>query len=225
MFKHFLFLPFFFCTFVAPAQYDAECFINTKKEVRLAVESAIKQPGDSVYIKDSIFVNGVKRYIDTAMRVWHLEDDPYVKRFVGCRMPDFSFFTVQKNEMSVNSIRSDFTIINFSSTTYGDVSNARMHQLCKLKKRLNDSLTVLNIFADNDKQVLAYAANYEENVEFVANADLITYNYTFNGGAIIYVLDKYKNIIYVKSGHNYRDTPDEIYSELLELIRASNCSD
>lgn len=207
------------------AQYDSECYVTTKKEIKLTIEKIIKEPGDSVRFQDTLMIAGSKRYVDTVLRVWTLDNDPYVKKFIGCRMPDFTFFTINKDEMSVNKITSDFTLISFSSTTYGDVSNARLYQFCKLKTLLNDSLVVLNVFEEEDEKVVEYSKNYAENVEFIANADLITYNYTFNGGTIIYLLDKYKNIIYVKSGHRYNYTPDEIYSELLEKIRAYDCAD
>lgn len=215
----------FLFTEISFAQYDAECFVSTKKEIKLEIDEAYKAPGDSVRIQDTLLINGQSRYVDTMFRVRNFDANPYVNKIVGCRMPEFSFFTLNKEELSINKIVSDFTIISFSSTTYGDVCKARLHQFCRLKTVLKDSLTVINIFEDVDQKVIDYAKNYESNIEFIANADLLTYHYTLGTGAIIYIIDKYKNIIFVKTGQRYNYSPDEIYSELLDKIRAANCSD
>ncbi len=204
------------------AQYDAECFINAKKEIKLSIENV---PRDSVHFQDTLTINNVRRYVDTMLAIRNIDANPHVQKVIGCRMPDFNFFNLSGSDLSINKIQSDFTIVSFSSTTYGDVCNARLHQFCKLKSLLKDSLTVVNIFEDKDKQVLDYSLNYDNNVEFVANADLLFYHYSLGVGPVIYILDKYKNIIFVKAGHKYSYTPDEIYSELLEKIRATNCSD
>lgn len=204
------------------AQYDAECFINAKKEIKLSIENV---PLDSMHFQDTLTINNVRRYVDTMLVIRNVDANPHVQKVIGCRMPDFNFFNLNGIDMSINKIQSDFTIISFSSTTYGDVSNARLHQFCKLKSLLKDSLTVINIFEDDDKKVLDYSLNYESNVEFVANADLLFYHYSLGVSPIIYVLDKYKNIIFVKASHRYNYTPDEIYSELLEKIRSTNCVD
>ncbi len=203
-------------------QYDAECFINTKKEIKLSIEN---QPLDSLHYRDSLTINNVTRYVDTVLRVYRADATPYVQKMVGCRLPDFAFFNLDGVDMSINKIVSDFAIISFSSTTYGDVSNAHLQQFCKLKSALKDSLTVINIFEEKDKDVLDYSKSYESNVEFVANADLLFYHYSLQLGPVFYVLDRYKNIIFIKSGHHYIYSPDEIYSELLEKMRSTDCSD
>ncbi len=41
------------------AQYDAECFINTKKEIKLTIE---RLPVDSIHFQDTIFINGQNRF-------------------------------------------------------------------------------------------------------------------------------------------------------------------
>jgi cytochrome oxidase Cu insertion factor (SCO1/SenC/PrrC family) len=219
-------ISFFILPFISSyAQYDAECFNNTKKQIKLAIEEEFSRPTDSVRFRDSLYIGGVMRYVDTVIYRYQYDANPIVQRIVGCRMPDFTFFTINKDEMSVNAISSDFTLITFSSTTYGDVCNARLQQYCRLKKALKDSLTVINIFEDPDKKVIDYAMNYESNVEFVANADVLTSRYSLNTGAQIFLLDRYKNIIYINAGQRYRDTPDEIYSELLDKMREYSCSD
>jgi hypothetical protein len=207
------------------AQYDAECFNKTKEEIKKEVAELFKHPTDSVHWQDSMLTQSGMRYIDTVLYRYQYDANPIVKKIIGCKIPDFNFLTINKEEMSVGTISSEFMLICFSSTSYGDVCNARLHQYCRLKKLLKDSLTVINIFEDVDKKVSDYALNYENNVEFVANADVLTYNYGLGTGTVIYVLDKYKNIIYVKTGTEYRDTPDEIYPELLEKIRGTSCAD
>lgn len=213
---------FLFTFHIGFSQYDAECFINAKKEIKLSIENL---PIDSMRFQDTLTINNVRRYVDTMFAVRNVDVNPHIQKVVGCRMPDFNFFNLSGADMSINKIKSDFTIISFSSITYGDVCNARLHQFCKLKTLLKDSLTVINIFEDNDKKVLDYSLNYESNVEFVANADLLFHHYGLQVGSVIYVIDKYKNIIFVKTGHKYNYTPDEIYAELLEKIRATTCSD
>ena len=213
------------CGNILTAQYDSECFVTTKKEIKILLEKGLAEPGDSIRFQDTIVINGVRRYVDTMFLVRNFDAGPFVTKIVGCRMPDFSFFNLNKDELSVNKISTDYTIISFSSTSYGDVCNARLNQYCRLKKLLQDSLTVLNIFEEEDAKVSEYSKSYEDNVEFIANADLITYNYSLNTGATIFLLDKYKNIIYVKTGQRYNYTPDEIYSELLEIMRSTTCSD
>lgn len=222
MFRSIFLFIFLSAVITSFAQYDAECFINAKKEIKLSIENV---PRDSMRFQDTLTINNVRRYVDTILAVRNIDANPHVQKVVGCRMPDFNFFNLSGTDLSINKIKSDFTIVSFSSTTYGDVCNARLHQFCKLKSLLKDSLTVINIFEDKDKQVLDYSLNYENNVEFVANADLLFYHYSLGVGPIIYILDKYKNIIFVKAGHKYNYTPDEIYSELLEKIRSTNCSD
>lgn len=222
MFRSIFLFIFLSAAITSFAQYDAECFINAKKEIKLSIENV---PRDSMRFQDTLTINNVRRYVDTILAVRNIDANPHVQKVVGCRMPDFNFFNLSGTDLSINKIKSDFTIVSFSSTTYGDVCNARLHQFCKLKSLLKDSLTVINIFEDKDKQVLDYSLNYENNVEFVANADLLFYHYSLGVGPIIYILDKYKNIIFVKAGHKYNYTPDEIYSELLEKIRSTNCSD
>lgn len=222
MLKIFFIHIFLFFSLINFAQYDAECFINAKKEIKLAIENL---PIDSMHVQDTLTINNVKRYVDTLIAVRNVDANPHVQKVIGCRMPDFNFFNLSGTDMSINKIQSDFTIISFSSTTYGDVCNARLHQFCKLKSLLKDSLTVINIFEEKDKQVIDYSLNYENNVEFVANADLLSHRYGLGVGPIIYVIDKYKNIIFVKAGHKYNYTPDEIHSELLDKIRATNCAD
>jgi hypothetical protein len=208
------------------AQYDAECFNNTRDEILSAIKS-IRPDTLHFPVHDTIDLpDGKKRYIDTtyiALRGYDV--NPQVSKIIGCKMPDFSFFNIDKKEMSVYGVPSDFTLICFNSTTYGDVCNARLHQFCRMKDQLKDSLTVLNIFEEPDKKVVEYAKYFENNVEFIANADLLQYSYAMNLGAMIYVLDKYKNIIYVKSGQDYVNTPDEIYSELMDKIRSYSCKD
>ncbi len=209
------------------AQYDAECYTRNKESIKEEIKKLSNAVlFDSVYIADTFLIDGVKRYVDSLVAVRKGVDiTDMVNRVVGCKMPDFSFFNINKEELSVYKIQSDFTILTFGSVSYGDVSNARLHQFSKLKALMKDSLEVINIYEDVDEKVIEYMKYFENNVEYVANADLLIYNYTFGNGPITYVLDKYKNIIYIKSGHQYRYTPDEIYSEILDKIRATNCSD
>lgn len=218
-FPIFIFLFFAINSF---AQYDAECFNERKKEILLSIESA---PRDSIHFQDTLTVNNVRRHLDTMLSYSNLDVNTSAQKLIGCRLPDFNFFNVSGMELSINKIESDFAIISFSFATYADVGNARLHQYCKLKSLLKDSLTVINIFTDADKIVSSYALNFESNVEFVANADLLIYQYGLDLEPVIYVIDKYKNIIFVKTGYNYNISPDEIYFELLEKIRATNCAD
>lgn len=222
MFKSIFIFSFLFFTISSFAQYDAECFNNAKKEIKISLENL---PLDSVHFQDTLTINNVRRYVDTVVAMRRIDANPSAQKLIGCRLPDFNFFNLSGTDLSINKIESDFSIISFSSTTYGDVSNARLIQFCKLKSLLKDSLIVINIFEENDKKVLEYSLNYDSNVEYVANADLLFYHYALSVGPVIYVLDKYKNIIFVKTGHNYIYTPDEIYWEILEKIRATNCSD
>lgn len=204
------------------AQYDAECFINSKKEVKFAVEN---QPLDSIAFKDTLIIDGVKRYVDTVRKYYKVDPELYVQKMVGCRMPDFTFFNLEGTDLSINKIRTDFSIVSFSSTTYGDICNARLQQFCKLKSFLKDSISVINIFEEKDNEVLTYSKDYGSNVEYVANADLLFYHYNLQFGPTVYLLDKYKNIIWIKVGHRYKYTPDEIYLEILEKIRSTYCAD
>jgi hypothetical protein len=208
------------------AQYDAECFLTNREFAKNEIKNLSNNLlYDTVSFDDTVMTSAGKRFRDTVLAMRKPVDiSSFVNKLVGCKMPDFSFFNIAKEEMSVYKIQSDFTILTFGSVSYGDVSNARLHQFSKLKTTLKDSLTVINIYDDADDKVIEYARDFENNVEYVANADLLIYNYTFGNGPITYVLDKYKNIIFIKSGHEYRYTPDEIYVEILEKIRATKCS-
>lgn len=106
------------------AQYDAECFINAKKEIKLSIENV---PRDSMRFQDTLTINNVRRYVDTVLAIRNVDANPHVQKVVGCRMPDFSFFNLNGTDLSINKIQSAFTIVSFSSTTYGDVCNARLH--------------------------------------------------------------------------------------------------
>ncbi|MFL5764012.1 MAG: hypothetical protein ACJ77K_08735 [Bacteroidia bacterium] len=225
MLKHVLIFSFFVISYSLSAQYDAECFNKAREEIKKAIDQDFKRPTDSLHVQDTLLIGGVSRYVDTVFYRYQYDANPIVQKVVGCRMPDFTFQTINKEQMSVNGISSDFTIISFSSTTYGDVCNARLHQYCRLKKLLGDSLTVINIFEEPDNKVKDYAGNFDNNVEFVAYGDVLSKYYSLNTGAQVYVLDKYKNIVYINAGQQYVNTPDEIYSELLDKIRSTNCSD
>lgn len=207
------------------AQYDAECFIVNKEKVKEGIKNLSNdQLFDSVHFKDTLLMNGVSRFVDTiiAMRK-RVDISGLTEKVVGCTMPNFSFFTTDKEDLSIEKIKTDFTILSFGSSSYGDVPNARLYQFCKLKTLLKDSLTVINIYEEVDAKVIEYSKMFPNNVEYVANADVLVYKYTFGDGGSVFVLDKYKNILYVKSGYSYINTPDEIYNEILDKIRATKC--
>jgi hypothetical protein len=204
------------------SQYVSECFFQKKEQVK---NELISMPVDSAMFPDSILVNGEKKSQPKKIFFVRADKDPIIQKMEGCRMPDFSFYTLNKEDLSIDRIKSDFTIVCFSSTSYGDVCNARLHNFCKLKNLLKDSLTVITIFQEKDETVSNYARDYDSNIEFVANADRLTNTYTIDRGHIIYILDKYKNIIYVKSQQHYHYTPDEIFYELLNKIRGAVCED
>lgn len=222
MFKSIYIFIFLFLANASFSQYDAECFNEKKKEIMASLDNS---PLESMHIQDTLTVNNVRRYVDTILAYSNLDINLSAQKLIGCRLPDFNFFNISGTELSINKIESDFAIISFSFATYGDVCNARLYQYGRLKSLLKDSLTVINIFTDTDKIVSDCSLNYESNVEFVANADLLIYQYGLDVEPVIYVIDKYKNIIFVKTGYNYNYSPDGIYSELLEKIRATNCAD
>ena len=217
----------FLSSHIVFAQYDAECFVMNKEKVKEGIRNLSNdQLFDSVHVQDTLLMNGVSRYVDTIIAMRKGVDISYlVEKVVGCKMPDFTFFTISKEDMSIEKIKTDFTILSFGSSGYGDVSNARLYQFCKLKKLLKDSLTVINIYEDVDAKIIEYSKMFSDNVEYVANADELFLKYTFGDGPSIFVLDGNKSIIYVKTGGHYINTPDEIYIEILEKIRATNCSD
>lgn len=212
---------FLFSSLIGYSQYEAECFINTKKEITLTIENV---PRDSMRIQDTVFINGQTRYVDTVIGVRGFDVNPYMQKIVGCKMPDFNFFNLNGEEHSVYKMQNDFTIIFFSSIHCGDGCNNQLRELGKLKSTLKDSVSVINIFEETDARISEYVKDYDSNMDYVANADLITLKYSF-GGALVFILDKYKNIIYVKHGTRYNYTPTEIYNEMLQKIRATVCSD
>jgi peroxiredoxin len=203
------------------SQYEAECFMNTKKEILFEIEN---MPNDTLHFHDTIEEIGSKRYLDTTVMIRGKDVSPLINKIVGCRMPDFPFSNLDGKDFSINGIKSDFMLVYFSFVDCGDVCNAQLKEFSKLKTTLKDSLTVINIFPDSNGKVREFAKDYESNIEFIANADLLTYNYSF-GGTTLFVLDKYKNIIYVKNGAHYVYSPSEIYFDLLEKMRGTKCSD
>ena len=67
------------------AQYDAECFINAKKDIKLAIENV---PRDSVRFQDTLTINNVRRYVDTMIAVRNVDANHMFKRLlvVECRI-------------------------------------------------------------------------------------------------------------------------------------------
>ena len=207
------------------AQYEAECFVKTKELINKEITT---MPTDSMHIQDTIMgPDMVKRYLDTVVRIYNSDKaNAKVSKIVGCRMPDFSYTDLAGETYSINSIKTDFTIVNFSFIDCGDVCNVGLHCFSKLKSKLKDSITVINIYRDPTDKVREFVKDFEDNIEFVGNADILSYNYSIEyGSSIYYVLDKYKNIVYVKSGFHYVNSPNEIYFDLLEKMRVTACPD
>lgn len=216
----FIFLFFTITTF---AQYDAECFSEGKKEILLAVENS---PVDSVRIQDTILIDGRYRYVDTLVGMRYLDAGPYLHKVIGCKMPDFNFFNLSGEEYSINKTKSEFIILNFLFDC-GDVCNYQLEQYSRLQKTLGDSVVIYNIFEESDKKVNEYVKSNEiDNMQFVANADLLTFHYSIGvQRPFLYLLDRHKNIIYLKCGQNQTESRVYMYETLLEKIRATNCSD
>ena len=205
------------------AQYDAECFNAQRK---LITENIANTPLDSMHYRDTLRIAGVDRYIDTVYGFRVKDVSTQISKVVGCKMPDFSFFDLNGEEFSVYKTRSDFTIINFSFDC-GDVCNYQLGELSKLKKDLGDSVVIYNIYELEDKKLIDYFKSLElaDNMEFVANADLLLFSYAIKDiRPFIYLLDKYKNIIYVKGGQDVTESPTFLYEQFLEKMRATNCS-
>lgn len=223
MFKSIIIFIFLFFTIASFAQYDAECFNEKKKEILQAIENA---PRDSMHFMDTLVINNVKRYVDTVFAMRNMDVDPYIDKIIGCRMPDFNFFNLNGEEFSINKTKSDFIILNFSFDC-GDVCNYQLEQYSKLQKVLGDSVAIYNIYEEPDTKIKEYVKSIEiDNLHFVANADLLTYHYSMSvRRPFLYLLDRHKNIIYVKCGQSQTESRVYMYETLLGKIRATNCAD
>ena len=222
--KHFIVLTIIFLlTNQSSAQYDAECFNEKKKEILLALENA---PRDSMRFQDTLVINNVKRYVDTMFAIRNMDVDPYIDKIIGCRMPDFNFFSLNGEEFSINKTKSEFIVLNFSFDC-GDVCNYQLEQYSKLQKVLGDSVAIYNIYEEPEKKVKEYVQSLAiDNMQFIANADLLTYHYSMSiKRPFLYLLDRHKNIIYVKCGQSQTESRVYMYETLLEKIRATNCAD
>ncbi|MGZ4035616.1 MAG: TlpA family protein disulfide reductase [Bacteroidia bacterium] len=221
----FLFILSFFYKNIS-AQYDAECFVKNKEAIKSEID---KLPLDSFHLDDTILVNGVKKYRDTIVLVsGRLRDlSLIINKVIGCKLPDFSYFDLNGEEMSVDKIKSEFTVVYFGMLSCVDVCNMYLDELSALKKTLNDSITIVNIYDEKDDRVREYSKTNSswDNINFVANAAMISYNYSLPIGTQMFILDKYKNIIYIENGWNYNQTRTALYFKFLELIRSRHCSD
>src|ERR1043165_1338260 len=73
-------ISFFILPFISSyAQYDAECFNNTKKQIKLAIEEEFSRPTDSVRFRDSLYIGGVMRYVDTVIYRYQYDANPIVQ--------------------------------------------------------------------------------------------------------------------------------------------------
>ena len=220
----FIFILFFLCK-NSFAQYDAECFVKNREAIKGEID---KLPYDSLHLNDTILVNGVKTYRDTIILVsGRLRDlSSIVNKVVGCKLPDFTYFDLNKEEMSIDKIKSEYTIVYFGMLSCGDICNMYLDELSALKKTLKDSLTVVNIYDEKNDKVKEYSTSGEwDNICFVANADMISYNYSLQIGTHMLVLDKYKNIILVENGWDQTQTRTALYYKFLNLMRSRKCSD
>jgi len=223
MLKIFSIFIFLFSSLVGYSQYDSECFINTKKEIKLAIENI---PVDSVHFQDTLVIDGKSRYVDTMFAVRNMNVDPYIIKIIGCTMPDFSFFNLDGQEFSINKTKADFIVLNFSFDC-GDICSYQLDQFSKLQKVLGDSIAIYNIYDEPNERVKEIPKTYKiDNLQFVANADLLTFSYSLNvRRPFLYLLDSHKNIIYVKAGQSQTETATYIYDTLLEKIRSTHCGD
>ena len=112
-------------------------------------------------------------------------------------MPDFNFFNLNGEEFSIKKIKSDFIVLDFSYDC-GDVCNYQLEQLSKLENVLGDSITIFNIYDEPNEKVKEFLKLYKaDNLQYVANAELLTYSYSLNvRRPLLYLLDRHKNIIY-----------------------------
>lgn len=223
MLKSILIFIFILLSVTSFSQYEAECFNQKKNEILLAIENA---PRDSMHFQDTLVIDNVKRYVDTMFVMRNMDVDSYISKIIGCRMPDFNFFNLNKEEFSINKTKSEFIILNFSFEC-GDICNYQLEQYSKLQKVLRDSVAIYNIYEEPDKKVKEYVQGIGiDNLQFVANADLLTYHYSVSvRRPFLYLLDRHKNIIYMKCGQSQTESRVYMYETLLQKIRATNCSD
>jgi hypothetical protein len=201
--------------------------VKNKEAIKVEIDNL---PLDSIHWDDTVVVNGVKHFRDTVVTVsGRLRDlSSIVNKVIGCKLPDFTYFDLNKEEMSIDKIKSDFTVVYFGMLSCGDVCNMYLDELSALKKTLKDSLTVVNVYDESDIRVKEYSVSgdgWDNYIHFVANADMISYNYSLQIGTHMFILDKDKNIIYVENGWNYNQTRTALYYKFLEMMRSKHCSD
>jgi peroxiredoxin len=194
----------------AISQNDYTCF----SEVRQKVDSLWNIPRPKKLIgKDSVFAQ--PDYVSIRSEI---------NNSIGCTMPDFSFFNVQDQEITLSKLSSEYTLVFFSFIDCGEICNDYITQFADLRTTMGDSLTVILIYKEPNDRVTAFSKDFTGNLEFVANADILTKYYSMGGNQpVFYLMNKRRRILMVEAAINSRNTYRVLYDKLRTKITESNC--
>jgi RNA binding exosome subunit len=211
LFKFFLTCSAFFLQLHSlHSQNDYTCFAD----VRAKTEEIWLYPRRAVNGNDTVFA---KPDYDKVLG--------NLKELIGCAMPDFSFFTTADKEYTISKISSEYTILYFSFIDCGDVCNDYLQQFSRLEDHFGDSITVINIYKQDHKKVKDFASAFPDNIEFVANAEILTRYYSMGGDQpVLYLLDKKKKIVMAEIAINSRNMNNVLYEKISLKIKEINCA-
>lgn len=118
----------------------------------------------------------------------------------GCQFPNESFLTVEGRRQVLDSLKSDFVVLNFNDLD-DDGSVRQLEDLKRLKIEKGNHLAVISFFSKSKKDIQHLVDKYRNEIIFVSDGDVYTKKYvdTF-GYPMIWVLDKNRIIKYVNVG-------------------------